>query len=145
MLGGGGGEVGGGGLLGFEREADDERARGHVDDAVLEGDAEGAGKTKVGEFEVAVTVDEKVLGLQITVEHTVGVAEGDPAEHLVQKGLDLHGGEAASGLVLVHVLLQAAVAICYREKKLKELSRLAKDQNSTRSFSDNISHLLILS
>ena len=70
------------------------------------GNAESAGESEIGKFEVAVAVDEKILGLQITVENTVRVAESDSAEHLIQERLDLHDGKASGGLLLVHVLLQ---------------------------------------
>jgi hypothetical protein len=71
-----------------------------------DGDAESAGKSEVGKFEIAVTVDEKVLGLQIAVKNSVRVAKSNSTEHLVQERLNLHGGKAAGCLVLVHVLLE---------------------------------------
>ncbi len=69
-------------------------------------DAEGAGKAEVSQLEVTIAVDEKVLRLQITVEHSVRVAESDSSKHLVQKRLHLHCGQAAGSLVLVHVFLE---------------------------------------
>ena len=46
------------------------------------------------------------------------VAESDPTEHLVQKGLDLHGGKAAGGSVLVHVLLEVVLEKLKHEVQL---------------------------
>lgn len=37
------------------------------------------------------------------------MAESNATEHLVQERLDLHHGEAAGGLLLVHVLLQVVL------------------------------------
>ena len=42
-----------------------------------DGDAEGAGKTKVSKLEHAAAVDQQVLGLEIPVKNAVGVAEGN--------------------------------------------------------------------
>lgn len=39
-----------------------------------QGDTEGSGKTKIGQLEVTLLVDEQVLRLQITVQDSVGVA-----------------------------------------------------------------------
>ena len=41
------------------------------------GDSESASKTEVGELEHAVAVNEQVLRLEIAVQHTVRMAEGD--------------------------------------------------------------------
>ena len=48
-------------------------------------DAERARETKVGELEIAVAVDEKVLRLQIAVEDAVLVAERDALEKLIEE------------------------------------------------------------
>lgn len=75
----GGPDVDGGGV-GAGAEEDVGGAVPQGDDFVgegVDGDAEGAGETKVGKFEVAGGVDEEVLGLEVSVEDAVVVAEGD--------------------------------------------------------------------
>lgn len=54
-----------------------------------QGHAEGAGETKVGEFEVAVAVDEEVLGFEVAVEDAVGVAIADALQELGCELFDL--------------------------------------------------------
>ena len=44
-----------------------------------EGDAEGASEPEIGEFEVAFTVDEEVLGFEVAMKDAVGVAVADTA------------------------------------------------------------------
>jgi hypothetical protein len=51
------------------------------------GDADGAGKPEVGDFELALPRNKKVLRLQVAVQNLLLVAEGDPQEKLEQKGL----------------------------------------------------------
>ena len=63
--------------------------------------AEGSCQTEVGEFEVAVFIDEEVLGFQVAVENAVGVAVADAGEELGGEFLDL---DHASWLVDVYVL-----------------------------------------
>ena len=55
-----------------------------------EGDAEGAREPEVGEFEVAVAVDEKVLGFEVAVQDAVGVAVFHALEELGGELFDLH-------------------------------------------------------
>ena len=86
-----------------------EGGRGNLVGVGANGDAKGACEAEISEFEVAIAVDEEVLGLQIAVEHAVGVAKCDAAQHLVQERLDLHGGQASGCLVLVHVLLEVVL------------------------------------
>jgi hypothetical protein len=81
----------------------------HLVGVGADGDAESAGESEIGKFEIAVTIDKKVLGLQIAVKNSVGVAKSNSAEHLVQERLDLHGGKAAGCLMLVHVLLEVVL------------------------------------
>lgn len=50
--------------------------------------AEGTSKTEIGKFQDTITIDEEVLGLQITVEDTVGVAVGYTLEELEEVGLE---------------------------------------------------------
>lgn len=59
-----------------------------------EGDAEGASETEVADLEVAVFVDEEVLGLEIAVQDAVGVAVADSEEELVAELLDLWSATA---------------------------------------------------
>jgi hypothetical protein len=66
-------------------------------------DSECAGKSEIGKFEDTITVDEKVLGFQITVKNTMRVTEVDSFEHLVHQRFDLRSSEAADGLVPIHV------------------------------------------
>mmetsp|Transcript_23231 Transcript_23231/g.33770 ORF Transcript_23231/g.33770 Transcript_23231/m.33770 type:complete len:208 (-) Transcript_23231:296-919(-) len=54
------------------------------------GDAKGAGQAEIRQLQLALAVDEQVLRLQVPVEHTVVMAEGDPPKQLVQEGLDNH-------------------------------------------------------
>lgn len=59
-----------------------------------EGDAEGAGKTEIGKLQVAILVDQQVLGLQVSVEHAVRVAELDAVAELAHELLDDGGAQA---------------------------------------------------
>ena len=70
------------------------------------GDAKGAGKTKVGQLDVALAIDEQVLWLEVTVQHTARVAKLNALEQLEHVGLDNVWLEAANAL---HVLLQVPV------------------------------------
>ena len=54
-----------------------------------QGDIESPGEAKVRQLEAAPRVDEQVLGLEVPVEHAVGVAEGHALHHLVHVGLSL--------------------------------------------------------
>lgn len=52
-------------------------------------DAEGASKTEIADFEVAVFVDEKILRFEIAVKDSMGVAVAYTREQLVCELLDL--------------------------------------------------------
>lgn len=54
-----------------------------------EGHAKGASEAEVADFEVAVFVDEEILGFQVAVEDTVGVAVAHARDELVGELLDL--------------------------------------------------------
>lgn len=41
-------------------------------------DSEGSGQSKVRKLDDSMDIDEEVLGLEVTMEDTVGVAELDP-------------------------------------------------------------------
>lgn len=65
-----------------------------------QGNTEGARKTKVGQLQVAVSIDQQVLGLQVAVEDAVGVAVADAVAKLPHELLD-HGlaeAETTQGL-----------------------------------------------
>lgn len=55
-----------------------------------EGHAEGAGEAEVADLEVAVGGDEEVLGFEVAVEDSVGVAVADAGEELMGEFLDLN-------------------------------------------------------
>jgi len=64
------------------------------------GDAEGAGETEIGELEVSILVNKKVLGLEVAVKNTVGVAVADAVAELPHELLDDRWAEAEAGEVL---------------------------------------------
>src|SRR3989338_3809265 len=76
---------------------------------VADGGAEGAGQTKVREFELAFFVDQEVLGLQISVQDAVVVAEGHALEELPEEGFD--GGARDVAAERVDVLFQVLVEV----------------------------------
>ena len=51
----------------------------------IDGDAEGPGEAKVGEFELAFVVDQEILRFEVTVEDPIVMAKGDALEELVHK------------------------------------------------------------
>ena len=77
----------------------------------VDGDAEGAGEAEVGEFELALGVDEEVLGLQVAVEDAVVVAEGDALEELMHEGFTGDEVQAAAIAAGIHVLLEVFVHV----------------------------------
>lgn len=102
------------------------RAHEHVGGTVPQGDdlvrvradgnAESTGKTEVSKLELALLVDEEVLGLEVTVEDTVVVAEGDAAEELEEEGL--HGLPRDLAAALVEVLLEVLVQVLEDQRQL---------------------------
>jgi hypothetical protein len=52
-----------------------------------QGDAKGTSETKVGKLEVALLVDEEVLGLKVAVEHAVSMAVVEALDELVAEFL----------------------------------------------------------
>lgn len=50
-----------------------------------ERDTKGSGKTKIGQFEVTILVNEQVLGLQVTVKHAVRVAISHTVAKLIHE------------------------------------------------------------
>lgn len=63
-----------------------------------EGDAKGAREAEIGKFEVAVAVDEEVLGFQVAVEDAVGVAVSDAGEELGGEFFDLRSSSSVCKL-----------------------------------------------
>jgi len=61
--------------------------------------AERPGQAKVCQFDHAQYVDEKILGLEVSVQHSVGVAELNSLQHLV--GIALNN-EKKKTFFLVH-------------------------------------------
>lgn len=109
------------GVVGAAAEQNVGRAVPQRDDLVGEGvdrDSEGAGKTKIGELQLALVVDEQVLGLEITVQDAVLVAKSDAAQQLVHERLDGHGIQLASVAARVHVFLQVLVHVLKHEHEL---------------------------
>lgn len=56
-----------------------------------QGDTERASKTKVCKLEVALLVDKEILGLEVAVEHAVGVAVVEALYELVAEFLSVSG------------------------------------------------------
>ena len=77
----------------------------------VDGNAEGAGETKVGEFELAFVVDEEILGFQVTVEDAIFMTECNSLEELVHERFDCDVVELAPVPAGVHVLFEVFVHI----------------------------------
>lgn len=56
----------------------------------------GSRQTKVGELDLALGVDEEVLGLQVSMKNSVGVAEGQALQELEKVTLQTHTGKKRS-------------------------------------------------
>lgn len=72
-------------------------------------DTESTGETKISQLELTAVVDQKVLGLQITVKDAVVVAEGNTAKQLVHEGFDGGRVQGASITAGVHVSFEILV------------------------------------
>lgn len=55
-----------------------------------DGDSEGSSQAKVSQFDVTLTTDQKVLWLEVTMQHSVGVAVRNAIHHLIQVALWQH-------------------------------------------------------
>ena len=102
------------GVVGAGAEEDVRGAVPQRDDLVgegVDGDAERAGQTKIREFQLALDVDEEVLGLEVAVQDAVFVAEGDALEELVHEGFDGDVVELAAGAPAVHVFFEVFVHV----------------------------------
>ena len=87
------------GVVGAGAEQDVRGAVPQRDDLVgegVDGDAERPRQPEICELELALCVDEQVLRLQVAVQYTVVVAEGDTAQQLLHEGLDGYVVELAS-------------------------------------------------
>ena len=121
-----------------------------------QGNAESTREAEVGELEVAVTVDEQVLGLQVAVENTVAVAVANAvaqlahelADNLVTKSelVELESGALgqcfASSSVAhgerLHVLLQIEVEEFHDEVQLVAIGM----HNVEQAHDIGVAHLL---
>ena len=56
-------------------------------------DSKGSGQSKVRQLDDSMDVDQEVLGLEVAMEDTVGVAELDPLQNLVGVALKGEKGE----------------------------------------------------
>ena len=77
----------------------------------VDGDTEGPCKTEIGELELALLVDEEVLGFEVSVEDAILVAEGDAPKELVHERLDGDIVQLPAVAIGVHVLLQVLVHV----------------------------------
>ena len=110
-----------GGVVGAGAEKDVRRAVPEGDDLVgegVDGDAKGAGEAEVSEFELALGVDEEVLGFEVAVQDAVVVAECDALQELVHKGFAGDVVESAAGAARVHVLFEVFVHVFEDEHEL---------------------------
>jgi hypothetical protein len=76
---------------------------------LAKGLTKGTTETKICQFELAPTVDEQVLGLEISVHDPIGVAEFDAAQQLVHEWLDYGGIECATIAVCAHVAVEISL------------------------------------
>lgn len=84
----------------------------------VDGDAKGARQAKIAELQQPLAVDEKVLRLQVSMKHSVLVAEVDALEQLVHEGLDGGGLESTALAVRVHVSLKISIHVLEDEHEL---------------------------
>lgn len=106
---------------GVVRSAAEENVRGPVPerhDLVrkrVDGDAKGTGEAKIGQLQLALVVDQQILGFEVAVENSVLVAKGDPLQQLVHEGPDRDVVQLAAGAARVHVFLQIFIHILEHE------------------------------
>mmetsp|Transcript_9292 Transcript_9292/g.20246 ORF Transcript_9292/g.20246 Transcript_9292/m.20246 type:complete len:207 (-) Transcript_9292:170-790(-) len=72
------------------------------------GNPESTGQPKIGKLQSTLAVDQKVLWLQITVQHSVLMTVGHPSNQLEQKRLRGRGVQSSSAYVqqLLQILVQ---------------------------------------
>ncbi len=84
----------------------------------VDGNTECAGQTEVCKLQLAASVDEEILRLQVAVQDAVVVAEGDATEELVHEGLDRDVVQLAAIAARIHVFLQVLVHVLEYEHEL---------------------------
>jgi hypothetical protein len=84
----------------------------------VNGDSEGSGETEIRQLELSFEVDEEILGLQIAVQDSIGVAEVNALQELMHKGFDGGRGQCSSLALCVHVLLQVLVHVFEHQHEL---------------------------
>ena len=84
----------------------------------VDGDAKGSSQTKVRELELAFILDEKVLGLQISVQDAILVTESNALQELIHEGFDGRVVELAVVSSRIHILLQVLVHILKHQHEL---------------------------
>lgn len=80
-----------------------------------EGDPKGTGETEIGQLQVAVSVDQEVLRLQVAVENPVGVAEPNAIAELAHELLDNGGSQSQLRQLGVGALGQGPAAAAVRD------------------------------
>ena len=109
------------GVVGSRAEEDVGSAVPEGDDLVGEGvdrNAECSGQTEIRELELALVVDEEILGFQVSMEHPIFMAKGDTLEELVHEGFYGDVVQLAAGTAGVHVFFQVLVHIFEDEHEL---------------------------
>ena len=80
--------------------------------------AEGPGKTKVSDLQLALLVDQQVLWFQVTMEDPIFVTEGCSLQKLIHEAAHCCGIKSATFAVGIHVLLEISVAVLEDENQL---------------------------
>ena len=75
-----------------------------------EGHTKGSREPEIRELEVAVAVDQEILGLQVAVQHAVAVAVADALAQLAHEFLDHHVAEAHAAEVWARALGESLAA-----------------------------------
>lgn len=70
---------------------------GHVTSIFFRVHGETSGKTKITDLEFAISVNEEISWLQISVKHIGGVNVLETAQNLVDEGLEMRVGKGLSG------------------------------------------------
>lgn len=106
------------GIVGAGSEEDVRGAVPEGYDFIGEGvdwDPESSCETEIGEFELALVVDEEVLRLEIAMQDAVLVAEGDALKELVHEGFDRDVVELTALTARVHEFLEVFVHVLKHE------------------------------
>lgn len=70
---------------------------GHVASILLGVDGEATSQAKIADLELAIGVNEKVTGLQVTVQHVGRMDVLETAQDLVDEGLEVGVGQGLAG------------------------------------------------